>query len=275
MIINKGSIKYFLIIIVAVFLFSFSYPKFIHAQSCSPSSGYDHAQCMKPESGKNGKTIEQQIKELCDPDSTPKINCSWDNSKCPGQACCMWTCEKKPELPQDDCMGFCIQAELCAQTTSALSNPSKEGSCADSKKVCCGQQIVTPEGNDPTATTTDSKSGSGSSAKDKKPVDTQVGSACREPTTGLHFPCIDEGHPQTVVTSVVARLVNWILTMSGVIFLVMFVWGGISFMIAGGDSSKADKARKVLVNSFIGVVIILGSYVILDWIFTALITAIK
>jgi hypothetical protein len=53
----------------------------------------------------------------------------------------------------------------------------------------------------------------------------------------------------------------------------MFIWGGFAYMTAGGDSGRADKARKTLVNAFIGVVIVIMSYVILDYIFTAFITS--
>jgi hypothetical protein len=177
---------------------------------------------------------------------------------------------------ENDCMGFCVPVNQCAPgawPAGAISDPKAKGSCkAVPNTVCCGQQIVTPQGQAPGSTSTDSASDSGAQAQ--KSVDTQVGSDCREPTTGLNFPCIQQGNPQAVVTSVIARLVNWILTMTGVIFLAMFVWGGIAYMTAGGDSSRAEKARKVLVNAFIGTAIILGSYVILDWVFTTLITAI-
>ncbi len=177
---------------------------------------------------------------------------------------------------ENDCMGFCVPVNQCAPgawPAPATSDPNAKGSCKSvPNAVCCGQQIVTPQGQAPGSTSTDSASDS--AGQGQKSVDTQVGSDCREPTTGLNFPCIQQGNPQAVVTSVIARLVNWILTMSGIIFLLMFVWGGISYMIAGGDSSRAEKARKILINSFIGIAIILGSYVILDWVFTTLITAI-
>ncbi len=208
----------------------------------------------------------------CQPDEFPMDTGLPLCSEAEGLGLC---CAKKAtgQAPaENDCMGFCVPVNQCAPGSwpaPAISDPNAKGSCKSvPNAVCCGQQIVTPGGQAPGSTTTDS----GSQAP--KSVDTQVGSDCREPTTGLNFPCIQQGNPQTVVTSVVARLVNWILTMSGVIFLLMFVWGGVSYMIAGGDSGRAEKARKILINSFIGIAIILGSYVILDWVFTTLITAI-
>jgi hypothetical protein len=191
--------------------------------------------------------------------------------------CCVKTATG-PTTPQNDCAGFCVPPSQCQPGTwpaPALSDPNASGSCkAVPNAVCCGQSIVTPEGQAPGTPEADAAAAAAAQAEAKKQVDTQVGSDCREPTTGLNFPCIAQGNPQAVVTAVVARLINWILTMTGVIFLAMFVWGGISYMLAGGDSSRAEKARKVLVNSFIGISIILGSYVILDWLFTTLITAI-
>ena len=63
---------------------------------------------------------------------------------------------------------------------------------------------------------------------------------------------------QTFMQSVIQVLV----TLAGLISAGFFVWGGIGYITSSGDPEKLDKAKKTIVYSAIGLVIVLGAFVI-------------
>lgn len=46
----------------------------------------------------------------------------------------------------------------------------------------------------------------------------------------------------------------------------MFLWGAIEWITAGGDSGKVGKARDKITQAIIGLVILVGSFVIIGFI---------
>ena len=56
------------------------------------------------------------------------------------------------------------------------------------------------------------------------------------------------------------------ITVGAVIVLVYFLWGAIEWITAGGDSSKITKARDRITQSLIGLLILVGSFVIIGFI---------
>ncbi len=60
----------------------------------------------------------------------------------------------------------------------------------------------------------------------------------------------------------IGSYINTLLTLLGVVFLLLMIWGGIMWMTAAGNDSKVDKAKKIIISSAIGITIILLSQVI-------------
>lgn len=58
------------------------------------------------------------------------------------------------------------------------------------------------------------------------------------------------------------------LALSGTIFLVLMVYAGIMYMTAAGDTDKVKKAKEIIKDTIIGVVLIGLSYAILNFIFS-------
>ncbi len=71
-----------------------------------------------------------------------------------------------------------------------------------------------------------------------------------------------------VTLAEIERLIQRIaqfLIISGVIIAVIFIiWGGITYMMAGGDSTKAGEAKTRIINGVIGAAVVLGVGVILS-----------
>jgi hypothetical protein len=51
--------------------------------------------------------------------------------------------------------------------------------------------------------------------------------------------------------------------------LLMFLYGGILWMTAAGDSARTEKARSILVWSSLGLAVIFASYAIVKFVFEA------
>ena len=51
-----------------------------------------------------------------------------------------------------------------------------------------------------------------------------------------------------------------VLGLMGVIFLAFAIYGGYTWMMAGGNEESVSKAKKTLTNSIIGIVIVLAAY---------------
>jgi len=58
----------------------------------------------------------------------------------------------------------------------------------------------------------------------------------------------------------IATLWRTIVTLGGVAFILFLVWGGIEWLIAGGDKGKIEDAQKKITNSVIGLAILVASY---------------
>ncbi|MFH1187264.1 MAG: hypothetical protein V1688_00190 [bacterium] len=60
----------------------------------------------------------------------------------------------------------------------------------------------------------------------------------------------------------VGKIINYSLSMLGVIFLALLVYGGFIWMLAKGDSEEVTKSKDIIINAVIGIVVVLISYAI-------------
>ncbi|MFH1077662.1 MAG: pilin [Patescibacteria group bacterium] len=64
------------------------------------------------------------------------------------------------------------------------------------------------------------------------------------------------------IPGIINTLISSALALIGALFFVMFLYGGFTWMTAGGDSKKVESARKTLMNAAIGLIIVALSYAI-------------
>ncbi|MFZ2189296.1 MAG: hypothetical protein WA057_06270 [Candidatus Magasanikiibacteriota bacterium] len=62
--------------------------------------------------------------------------------------------------------------------------------------------------------------------------------------------------------NVVGNVINVALTLVGLIFLVLTVYAGYLWMTARGEEEQVKKAQKIVTESVIGLVLVLGAYAI-------------
>ncbi len=66
----------------------------------------------------------------------------------------------------------------------------------------------------------------------------------------------------------VQKIVNWALSFLGFIAVLLIIYAGFLYITAAGESEKADKSKKIITYTVIGIVIILGSYAIVNTVLT-------
>jgi len=64
------------------------------------------------------------------------------------------------------------------------------------------------------------------------------------------------------ISTRIGKIITAVISFVGVIFLILIVAGGLMWMTAGGSEEKIGKAKKLIVNATVGVIIIFLSYAI-------------
>jgi hypothetical protein len=67
-----------------------------------------------------------------------------------------------------------------------------------------------------------------------------------------------------------ALLIQILLGLIGLIFVILIIYGGFQWMTAMGAEDKITKAKKIIINSVIGLILIMLSYAIAYFVTTAL-----
>ncbi len=71
----------------------------------------------------------------------------------------------------------------------------------------------------------------------------------------------------------VGRIIRTLLGLIGIIFLVLMVYAGFLWMTARGESDPVDKAKDIIKQSIIGIIIIFLAYALTGFIINAVIRA--
>lgn len=69
------------------------------------------------------------------------------------------------------------------------------------------------------------------------------------------------------IPTLVGSIIGTALSMIGVIFFILMIYGGFIWMTAHGESSRVDKARDTIFAAIMGVIIVIGSYAITQFVF--------
>ncbi len=71
----------------------------------------------------------------------------------------------------------------------------------------------------------------------------------------------------------IANIIRWILGLLGTVFFVIIVLQGYLYMTSSGDASKTAAATGAITNAVIGLLIIMGAFLITNFVTSALIAA--
>jgi hypothetical protein len=80
------------------------------------------------------------------------------------------------------------------------------------------------------------------------------------------------GEPKGLA-EIVGAVISIFLSFLGIIFLILIIYGGFVWMTSGGNEIKVIKAKKVITNAVIGLIIVLSAYSITSFVFHSLVEA--
>lgn len=94
-----------------------------------------------------------------------------------------------------------------------------------------------------------------------------------EGSTGLTDTAKQTGHVESGITNkempeVIGDIIGAILAFVGVLFLILMIYGGYIWMMARGNEQETEKAKKIIQNALIGIVVVLAAYAITYTIFS-------
>lgn len=93
----------------------------------------------------------------------------------------------------------------------------------------------------------------------------------RRVSGGLILPaCVSDGHcslDDIVQTGV--NFANFLFGISGAIFLAIFVYAGILYLTAGGSTDRISKAKKMLTQATIGMLLVVGAGAMVTFVYNA------
>lgn len=84
----------------------------------------------------------------------------------------------------------------------------------------------------------------------------------KDASTNLGKTATKAGTTEEDVGTIVGTIINAALTLVGIIFLILMVYGGYLWMTARGNSEQVDKAKEIILGALIGLVVIMSAYAI-------------
>ena len=142
------------------------------------------------------------------------------------------------------CLGKCETVEACDNAANdnpqAIVTRQTTEDCKTEGKICCVIQST------PVAPAAKPEAG---------PAPAQANS--------YGFPDLLQG---AKIPELVNRLVYATLSVVGALFFVMFLWGGVMYLTAGGTADRVKKATQTLTNAVIGLVIVAFSYALVTFV---------
>lgn len=69
------------------------------------------------------------------------------------------------------------------------------------------------------------------------------------------------------------NLANIILGLVGALALLMFVYGGVVWLLSGGSSEQVTKGKEIILGSVVGILIVFGSYTIIQFVINNVLVA--
>lgn len=82
-----------------------------------------------------------------------------------------------------------------------------------------------------------------------------------QPNLGVEQP---EGFAITDLGEMIRSLISLVLIIAGILVFVFLVWGGIQWIMSGGDKAKTEEARNRITAALVGLAIVAAAWAIMQ-----------
>jgi hypothetical protein len=76
------------------------------------------------------------------------------------------------------------------------------------------------------------------------------------------------GEPKNI-TDIIGAVISAFLSLLGIIFLILVLYAGFTWMTSMGNEQKVQKAKDTLLQATIGIIIVISAYAITYFVFSA------
>lgn len=66
--------------------------------------------------------------------------------------------------------------------------------------------------------------------------------------------------------AIIPRVINLMLFIVGVLAVIMLIWGGIRYVISGGDATKVKDAKNTILYAIVGLIVAILGYAVVNWV---------
>jgi len=100
-----------------------------------------------------------------------------------------------------------------------------------------------------------------------------IGTTCGKDQVCIDNPLgksIDDAKGNPDVNILIGKIINAVLGVVGSLALVMFIYGGFTWMLAAGNTDRVQRGKNILIWATIGLVVIFSAYAIVLFVFQGL-----
>lgn len=96
-------------------------------------------------------------------------------------------------------------------------------------------------------------------------------STCSKPGSGQVLSATECGdYAISDFLTLAIEISKYVFGIIGSLTLIMFVYGGVMFLISGGSADKVGQAKKIITAAVVGLLIVFGSWLIINFVFKAM-----
>ncbi len=97
-------------------------------------------------------------------------------------------------------------------------------------------------------------------------VDTSFGLNTTVQSVDVYKSQNEVSYNEDFITGKVGDIIGMVLSFIGVLFLIIIIYSGIMWMTAMGNDQRVDKAKTMVINATIGLIIVFAAYAITNFI---------
>ncbi len=71
---------------------------------------------------------------------------------------------------------------------------------------------------------------------------------------------ISQTQDESFLQSRVGQIIGFVLSFVGVLFLILMIYAGLTWMTAGGNKEQVSKAKTLMINAVLGLIVVMGAY---------------